>query len=241
MAFDKTIALLGQQEDNHWKVGDTLRGEFRGYRLGNGKPDWAALASALSAAGAEHTLTTMKAYYRVAAAFPENDRIDGVSFAAHQAALTMGDANQARSVIQTVQLGTGGKATREAVLSEVRRVKGRTTNQTSSAVEAWRMVRAGVDKLLDLEAGELDALLTLADGKYAGEAATLARDLGKVSTKVTASLTKAEKVLAARKAKKAQSRAAKAPMTAKAPKASAPAAAKPAPRVGRLGQNRGKA
>jgi hypothetical protein len=236
MAFEQTIALLGTQEENHWKVGDTLVREMRAYAGAN--PDWGGLQAALTAAGAEHTLATMKAYYRVATKFPAEDRVPDVSFAGHQAALTIGNIASPIDVIRRAQVSAGGRATREAILSEVRQMKGRTTSQTSDAVEAWRMLRAAVDKMLDLDAAELEALLTLANGKYAGEAADLSRNLGKVSVKVADALTKAEAVMAKRAAK-TKARVAGA-ATPKATKPKVAQATKPAPRIGRLGQNRGK-
>lgn len=232
MAFSETIDLLREDENNRWAIGASINRALRA------KYTWKELEAELTAHDLDFKLSTLRAYARVTAAFPSpTERIDGASFAAHQAALTMGSPADARKAIRAVQ-DRGSRATRDSVLAEVRKMKGRTTKQTSEAVAAWRDLKRGVTKLLELSDSELAALLTLDGGKYAGQASTLSSDLGKVSVKVATALTKAEKATQA-KAKRtaaAVSRAA----TPTAPKAKAATPAAKTPKLGRLGSSRGQ-
>lgn len=230
--FDKAIDLLQVDENNRWAIGGAIN---RGLRNGG---SWADLEKVLADRGLDFQVSTLRVYSRVTAAFPVEDRIPGVSFAAHQAALTVGDATKGRQAIQNVR-DAGHRVTRDTVLAEVRKMKGRTGSQTSDAVAAWRDLRRGVEKLLDLSTGELAALLTLDGGKYAGQASKLSRDLGRVSVKVSEALTKAEK---ANQAKAKRTAAAVASAGTTKPKTSkAPASAPKVPKLGRLGSGRGQA
>lgn len=228
MAFSDTIELLKVDENNRWAIGESVN---RYLQMG---AKYRELEEALARADLDFKMSTLKAYARVTKAFPPQDRIDGASFAAHQAALTMGNPTDAHKAIRAVT-DDGRRPTRDNVLAEVRKMKGRTQKQTSDAVAAWRDLRRGVEKILDLSASELTALLTLDGGKYAGEASTLSRDLGRVSVKVSEALTKAEKQAQA-KARRTTANVAKA-ATPKAP--TAKTAAK-TPKLGRLGANRGQ-
>lgn len=243
MAFQDTIDLLTADENNRWAIGASInRGLANGYT-------WRDLDAALTSAGLDYQASTLRAYARVTKAFPVQDRVDGVSFAAHQAALTAGSATEGRKAIESAR-ATGGKATRDSVLAEVRKMKGRTGAQTSDAVAAWRDLRRGVEKILELSASELTALLTLDGGKYAGQASTLSRDLGAVSVKVSEALTKAEKQAQAKSARTAarvsKSATPKATPTVtrsrgQATKATAaPVNEGKAPKLGRLGSSRGQ-
>jgi hypothetical protein len=231
----KTIALLRDDENNRWAIGTSLNRAMRG------GASWRDLDALLANEGLDYKTSTLRAYARVTAAFPAGDRIDGASFAAHQAALTMGNTDKARKAMQRV-IDDGRRPTRDSVLAEVRKMKGRTAGQTSDAVAAWRDLRRGVEKLLGLSDSELAALLTLDSGRYAGEASKLSSDLGRVSVKVSSALTKAEKQAQA-KARRTSARVAASatPKTTKAPvtkPAEAPAAK--TPKLGRLGSSRGQ-
>lgn len=226
MAFDKTIKALAEAEQNQWKVGDALVAEVRA------KADWDDLSKALVAAGIEHTPSTLRAYRRVAAGFPRDQRVTGVSFGAHQAALTAGDAAGGLVAIDRARTNTG-RATRDAVLAEVRAIKGRASNAVSDALVAWRDLTRAVGKLLDVPESELEALLIMDGGKYAGRATDLVRDMGKVQARIGASITVAEKALL--KASKPKLTGTQAP--AAKPKAQAPANK---PKIGKLGKGRGQ-
>lgn len=238
MAYTKTISTLKQQESTHWDIADALVTEIKN------SGDWDQLAAALEAEGLDYKTSTLKAYHRVARGFPSTDRVTGASFAAHQAALTAGNNAQARVAISRAR-DNAGKVTRDSVLAEVRRMKGRTTNDTSDAVAAWRDLRRGVAKLLELAPGELEALLSIDSGAFGGQAGPLSKDLVKVGLAISEALRAAESKIKADKATKA-TRAARrqgaetprAPATAK-PKTPANTTTPPKPKVGRMRQDRG--
>lgn len=234
MTYTQTIKTLLEQEDNHWAIGEALNIEVRRNN------DWRGLDHALGQAGLDYKISTLRAYRRVAAAFPQGERVPGVSFAAHQAALTVGTHEVPRVVIERA-IRANGKATRDAVLNEVRQIKGRARVDTANAVAAWRDLRRGVEALLALDEAELEALMQVAQGTQAGQAPALVRDLTKAGTKIGKALTKAEA-----QAKRAAAKAAHGPKAAAVPsvpktrvtQAAAPAAKKP--KVGRLGEGRGE-
>lgn len=232
--FERTIKRLVEREHSHWDIGDALVAEI------TSSTDWDDLAQAVAARGLEYKISTLRAYHRVAKAFPQDERVPGVSFAAHQAALTAGDAHDARVAIDRAKANSGA-ATRATVLAEVRVMKGRTQTAISGAVSAWGDLRRGVERLLATDPAEIESLIVM-DDKYAAQAAALSQDLAKVAMLISDAAREAERRVARHRAKQAQAQAPKAgPKSTKAPAPAqaAPAAAKP--KLGRLGKGRGEA
>ena len=235
--FERTIERLVEREHSHWDIGDALVAEI------TSSTDWDDLAQAVTARGLEYKISTLRAYHRVAKAFPQDERVPGVSFAAHQAALTAGDAHDARVAIDRAKANSGA-ATRATVLAEVRVMKGRTQTAISGAVSAWGDLRRGVERLLATDPAEIESLIVM-DDKYAAQAAALSQDLAKVAMLISDAAREAERRVARHRAKQAQVRAAQAPKARpESTKASAPVQATPAaakPKLGRLGKGRGEA
>lgn len=232
-----TIKTLRKQESTHWDIADALVKEVHTHR------DWDRLAGLLADQGIEYKISTLKAYRRVAWIFPDTTtRVRGASFAAHQAAATLGSTVKA-GVALARAAKSQGKVTRDTVLAEVRQMKGRTNSTTSDAVSAWRDLKRGVAHLLDLQGHELGALLMM-EGTYQGQAPDLSRDLAKVSLRIADAMAKAEKARAAQKNKAARkaagvyrrTRSAGDGLGLRKPK---PKTARPKVKVGKLGQGRG--
>ncbi len=239
MAYSKTISTLRKQESTHWDIADALRLEIATNN------DWDALADLLAEEGIEYKTSTLKAYRRVAVIFPDQkDRTAGASFAAHQAAATIGNTDQAKVALTRADKNQG-KVTRDTVLAEVRQMKGRTDNTTSNAVAAWRDLKRGIASLLDLPARELNALLMM-EGAAQGQAPDLSKDLAKVSVRIADSMRSAEKAIEAKKAKKAKAekgtdarRLAELDKPKAQRKTTKTGAEKPKVEVGRMGKGRG--
>jgi hypothetical protein len=239
--FTKTIEALQTQESSHWAVGEALVKEVNSYSSQTSVIQWDALGAALEQAGLSHTISTLKAYRRVAMSFSPESRIEGVSFAAHQAALTAGDVTRARAMIVLAQGNhAGGKATRDGVLSEVRKLKGRTTAQTNASMRAISSLTAAVGKVLDLGEGELEGLMLLDKGAAIGKTADLLMKLGKVSQVLGEATDDAEKRLAS---KTRTTRGKKTSKPGKTPPVTSPAKAKATtkPKVRKMGNKRGAA
>lgn len=229
MAYRKTITALRNQESTHWDIADALVAEIR---TGN---SWDELARELEDQGLDYKVSTLKVYRKVASQIPAEQRVSGVSFAAHQAAATLRNTGQIRQALDLAARNNGGKVTRDTVLAEVRKINGRTSGQTSDAVAAWRALQNGASKIAALPTAELDALLMMDKGKYAGELGDLLSDISAVQVLLAESRTRTEKAIKAAEGKKA-ARAAK---TESKPTPKAKATKADAPKVGKMGARRG--
>jgi hypothetical protein len=111
-------------------------------------------------------------------------------------------------------------------------------------VAAWRDLKRGVEGILGLDQSRLEALLIMDRGHFGGEASELAKDITKVSIKLSEALQVAERKLAAKESDEAQAKARRKArqMPAPQPQPKVEAAENGGtkkPKVGRMSRQRG--
>lgn len=224
--YEHIIDLLQQAESSHWIIGDALSSySFTSW-------EWDELQRDLDQAGISHTVGTLKVYARVAGQISAEQRLHGVSFAAHQAALTIGDSDTAIKLIKKVQ-AEQGNPTRDRVLNEVRTLKGKQKVTTTEAAAAWRNLKAAVEQMSNLPHGQLDALLLLHQGRFAGQAVKLQEQISEIQYEITGSIARVENTLKGRPSKAASKPAPISAVAAEKPENA------PKVKVGKLGKGRG--
>lgn len=87
--FTKTIAALNRKDVGEWELGDALVAEVEPSPVGvHTGHDWDALSTRLEAEAIDVSADSLRQYRDAAARWAKTDRVKGVSFTAHRAALS---------------------------------------------------------------------------------------------------------------------------------------------------------